>query len=183
MIVAIDTMVLIWALPHVTKKVKRQTVQDTSDLQRRAGILLHELSEENVTIVVPTITASEWLTGIDTNHHGTFLAELEKQFLLAPFDLPSAACAARLFQLSHAIPKETKPTRVCLKADVLIVATAKMAGATAFFSNDAHVRDLAKLVGMASHDLPRQAKSLFADAEMKTPPDHQPDKKSDRRKR
>lgn len=167
-------MVLIWALPHPRRKGARPTVQDIDEMQRRSLILLHELRESNSTIVVPTITASELLAGIEPVHHGRFLAELQDQFMLAPFDLPASSLAASLFQFAAELPKEEKPTRMVLKADVMIVASAKTAGATQFYSHEPRVRKIVERAGMEPKDLPTQGSSLFTEEEMKLPPKKKP---------
>jgi hypothetical protein len=98
------------------------------------------------------------------------LAELKSQFHLPVFDLPTAAYAANLFQQVHQVPKTADVTRACVKADVMIVATAKIAGAREFYSHEPRVRHYAELAGMIAKDLPAQAKNLWTEEEMKLPP-------------
>jgi hypothetical protein len=52
-----------------------------------------------------------------------------------------------------------------LRADAMIVASAKGAGATEFYSNDDKCRALADLV-MIGRTLPRQSEKLFIDEEL-----------------
>jgi predicted nucleic acid-binding protein len=174
--VGIDTMILLWAMPEPHFKGKKQINQDVAEMQRRALLLLSTLQEEDADVVVPTITASEWLAGIDPVKHGTFLAKLDSFFTLAPFDPPSAALAAKLFQKVYELPKAEKPTRVCLKADVMIIASAKISGAAKFYSHDEKVRKIAVLAGMAGIDLPTNGNNLFAEIPADKPP-----KKSDKK--
>jgi hypothetical protein len=143
-------------------------------MQQRSRILLHELQRDGEAIIVPHVTVSEWLRGVDPAQHGAFLAELDEQFELAPFDMPSAALAAKIHIDAEADPPpkdETETaTRACVKADVMIVATAKMAGVTTFFSHEARVRHYAKLAGMEAKDLPKNGSHLFTKEEMDLPP-------------
>ena len=110
------------------------------------------------------------LRGIEPSHHGTFLAELNDQFHLAVFDLRAAALAAMLFQQSESLPKEAGVARACIKADILIVASAKVAGATQFYSHEPRVRKLAVLAGMEGKNLPTQGSNLWTELDMKLPP-------------
>jgi len=57
--------------------------------------------------------------------------------------------------------------RQVLKADVQIVATAKVAGAGTFYSHDLKCRKLAVSAGLTARDLPTHSQILFIDAEMK----------------
>jgi len=162
-IVGIDTMVLIWALPepHIKGK-KPPSTQDVAEMQRRAKFLLETLAEENADVVVPTITVSEWLTGIDPSKQGTFISELQESFTLAAFNPKAAAIAAKLFQDVQNLPAEDKPQRKCMKADMMIVATAKAADAVRFFSHEPRVRKYVELVGMEAKDLPKTGTNLFS---------------------
>ena len=55
--------------------------------------------------------------------------------------------------------------RATLKADVMIVATAKIAGAAAFYSHETKVRRLADMAVIVGKDLPTHSEDLFIDAE------------------
>jgi hypothetical protein len=75
------------------------------------------------------------------------------------------------------LPKAPKPdsaTRVCIKSDVMIVAAAKVAGATTFYSHEERVRRYAGMVGMVGKDLPLQGSHLFTEEEMKLPKKSRP---------
>ena len=163
MIAGIDTMVLIWALPVPHFKGKKSASQDVAEMQRRSRLLLGMLEEGKNNVLVPTITVAEWLTGIDPKKHGSFIASLHESFRIVPFDIPAAAFAAQLWQQARELPKDDKPQRVCMKADVMIVASAKMGGATHFYSHEAKVRRLVELAGMTPHDLPTRGSNLFSE--------------------
>jgi hypothetical protein len=62
-------------------------------------------------------------------------------------------------------------TRACVKADVMIVASAKIAGASTFYSHEPRVRRYAEMAGMTAKNLPNQPSKLWTEAEMKLPPD------------
>ena len=151
MICALDTQTLIFALDP--KSADR-------DLRRRAKLLIDRLESTKTTVIIPTVVVAEWLVGIDAADHGRFLAELQKRFLTPPLDLRASALAATLWQRHRALPRANQVKRSILKADVLIIATAKAAGATRLYSHDADCRAVAKLV-MEAFDLPTHSEKLF----------------------
>src|SRR5713226_4839145 len=136
MSVGVDAMVIIWGLKKTHHKGKKSTLQNVVEMQRRARILLETLAEEKETVVVPSVAVAEVLLGVDPNEHGHFIAELQARFFLPPFDLRATVIAAKLWQAHRELPKEETIERKHLKADVMILATAKVAGATRFYSHE-----------------------------------------------
>ena len=63
--------------------------------------------------------------------------------------------------------KDEQIARTTLKADVMIVATAKVAGAAAFYSDESKCRRLADMAGMEGRELPTRHPHMFRDAELK----------------
>jgi predicted nucleic acid-binding protein len=105
-------------------------------------------------IILPVIAISELLVPVPDANKGAVIATLEKLFLCAPFDVQAASIAAELFAKRDKIPqKQRYDKRYVLKADAMIIASAKAAGATEFYTHDESCRALAKLE-MASYDLP-----------------------------
>jgi hypothetical protein len=134
----IDTMVLIYAGVVPTNP----GVQIDADLRLRAKLLLHMLTNAGATIILPAAK------------HGEFLAALQSHFVCAPFDVKASSIAADLFAEHAKLDRTAKYTsRQVLKADVLIIAAAKSAGATDFYSHEKQCRTLASKV-MQAHDLP-----------------------------
>src|SRR5205807_7599772 len=99
-------------------------------MQQRAVILLDELEEKKERIIIPSIAVSELLIKVPGAGHGKYLAELQKRFFVPLFDLHAAALAATRWQRHRELPKDEQISRQTLKSDVMIVATAKIAGAT-----------------------------------------------------
>jgi hypothetical protein len=54
-----------------------------------------------------------------------------------------------------------------LKADVLIISSAKVAGASVFYSHDAKSRSLAAEAGLKPLNLPTHSEDMFTNAELK----------------
>jgi predicted nucleic acid-binding protein len=90
------------------------------------------------------------------------VAQIAGRFVCPSFDLPAAAIAADLWSRHKQLPSDLKyDSRHVLRADAMIVATAKAAGATDFYSCDKKCRALADFV-MAAHDLPtRDENDMF----------------------
>ena len=53
-----------------------------------------------------------------------------------------------------------------LKADVLIISSAKVGGASSFYSHDDKCRKLASVAGLMARDLPTHSEDLFVNVEM-----------------
>jgi len=155
---AFDTMTVIYELAegHADPAIQ--------ELHRRARILSAALTEQKATIILPTVVVSELLTGIEPANHGQFLATLQARFLIPPLDLRAAALAAQLWIEHRKLPPDQKLERRVLKADVLVVASAKVAGATVFYSHDTKARTLANLAKMEARDLPTHSEKLFEGA-------------------
>lgn len=165
-IVGIDSMILVYAGVAPSRKETRP--KDFKDLHLRARILIAELADEGTMVVLPTIAVSELLVPVPEAQKGVLIAELNERFACQPFDLRASALAAELWARRTKLPKELQYTeRHVLKADAMILAVAKVAGAKWFYSHDARCRKLAELIGMKGIDLPRHGQNLFVEGEIK----------------
>lgn len=148
--IGIDSMILIYAGwgPRKSDKVS----SNAEELGVRSKLLLH-MNRKDI-IVLPTVAISEILVPVSPAQRGVLLAKLTDRFLCPPFDLPAAAIAADLWSRHKTLPKNLQYTkRQVLRADTMIVATAKVAGATKFYSHDRKCRALANMV-MTGCELP-----------------------------
>jgi len=145
-------MVLVYAGLVPRKSGKATKASD--DLAIRAKILLH-MHRQDV-IVLPTVAVSEVLVPVPTSQKGALAATLSGRFICAPFDLPAAAIAAELWSEHKKLAKDLQyKTRHVLRADTMIIASAKAAGATDFYTHDKRCRALSNLV-MTGKDLPKK---------------------------
>lgn len=150
--VGIDSMVLVYA--GLVPRKSANAPKPPQELIVRAKVLLHMHGKG--TIVLPTVAVSEILVPVPTSQKGALVAALSKKFVCPPFDLPAAAIAAELWSQHKSLPKDLQyGSRHVLRADAMIVASAKAAGATEFFSHDRKCRALADLV-MTARDLPKR---------------------------
>jgi predicted nucleic acid-binding protein len=157
LIVATDSNTLIYAL-----KEKPPTEPDQIEFHRRAQILLQMLAREKAKIIIPSIVLAEYLIGIEASRHPDVIASFQRLFFCPPFDVRCAAVAASLWQLHHTLPEGEKMQRRVLKADVMIIATAKVAGARMLFTGDRGCRNLARNI-MDARDLPTHDEDLYGD--------------------
>lgn len=161
---ACDSQVLLWSMPWAmtaAAKKKRKEGQDVIEMRRRARLLMTMLDNDRTIIVIPSVAVAELLAGIDPARHVSILAEFTNRFFCPPFDAAASILAAKLWQyerglknVSPGLPEDDRSERIILKADMLIISTAKMAGATIFFSHDEKARRLAKQADMEARDLP-----------------------------
>lgn len=157
--VALDTPVLVWALPWPSKT---KATQDEVVMRQRARLLLRDLVKVDAKIIVPSIVASEYLIGVPADKRGQVLSEISSRFFCASFDILASEWAAKLWHQARALPKEEQPQqRQVIRADTMIVASAKVAGAKHFYSHDAFCRKVAEYAGMAARDLPTHPENLY----------------------
>ncbi|HVA48043.1 MAG TPA: PIN domain-containing protein [Pirellulales bacterium] len=164
---AIDAMVLMWAMRALSTARPKSATDDDLALQQRAWMLLEMLHDEKRQIVVPTVAVAELLAGIPHAQHGQFVAEMQQRFFMPPFDIRAASVSAKLWQDHRGLPKADQLSRSVLKADALIIATAKVAGATDFYSHERKARRLAELAGLSGKDLPVHTGNFLHELEWK----------------
>jgi hypothetical protein len=160
-IVGVDSQVVIYAgvVPkNVTESAKSAQY---AELSRRAKMLLHNLRSERV--VLPLIAISELLVPVPVSKHGLLIAALKELFVCTEFGERAASIAADIWARYKNVPSDRRyDDRHVMRADVKIIASAKAAGATRFYSHDHNCRTLAGLV-MTASDLPKQPNELFFD--------------------
>jgi len=163
--VALDTMVLIWGLRKGNPQ--KGTLSDhDAEMQRRSRILLRDLDEKKETVIVPAVTVAEIRCPLDPREHGEFIAVLTQRFFCPPFDIRAVSLAAELWQYNRGLPSSEQISRTVLKADVLIISSAKVGGASVLYSHDGKCRKLATRAGLKARDLPTHSEDLFINAEM-----------------
>lgn len=154
MIVAIDTMIMIWG---VRKKGEKDKIT-------RATWLFDELSDKRAQVILPSVSLAEYLAASDPSKYSDIVAPLSTRFFIAPFDVQCAGLAAKLFRKGKEEREmDVEDSRNMLKADSLIVATAAVHGASMLYSHDAQCRQLASHAGrLRAADLPEIGPDLWS---------------------
>ncbi len=143
-------MILVYA--GVVPRKSSEKSESLEELSLRAKLLLH--MKKSDLIVLPTIAMSEVLVPVPPAQRGLLATKLSDMFLFATFDMHSAVIAADLWTRHKQLPTDMQyKKRHVLKSDAMIIATAKSAGATEFYTHDRKCRALANLV-MTACDLP-----------------------------
>jgi predicted nucleic acid-binding protein len=163
MIISFDSMVLIWATKRAHYKNTSTIEEPVKMLQKRARYLLELIEEEDYTVVLPTIVASEFLCGVKPENRSRVLSKLHETYILATFDVSSALIAANVFEQAKQVSAKDFTSRVSMKADLKIVSNAKSMKVKRFYSHDAGTRKLAELAGMEARDLPTAGRRLTSD--------------------
>lgn len=159
-VVGIDSNVLVYA--GVVPKKPGAISANVRDLSKRAKLLLHQLEKD--TIILPCVAMSELLVPVPMNQRGLLIAELTERFVCPVFDAQSAALAAALWAKGKKLPENLcYDDRHVLRADAMIIAAAKIAGARKFYSSDKRCRSLADLI-MTGCDLPKRPDPTGPDA-------------------
>lgn len=152
LVAALDTMAWIWAFKP-PEHAKNNTERINCD---RAARLFIWLEERKAQIIIPTVCVAELLTPLDEAEQHQMLALISRRLRPAVFDLPPSALAARLHRQAmedRQKQKGDKPARHVLRADTLIVASARTAGATHFFTEDQDCRKIAERAGLKAMGL------------------------------
>lgn len=149
--IGIDSMILVYA--GLVPRKPGKSSKELEELRVRAKLLLH-MHREDI-IVLPTIAVSEVLVPVPASQRGVLVTQLSSRFVCPAFDLAAAAIAADLWSRHKKLPGDLQyKSRHVLRADAMIVAGAKSAGATEFYSHDKRCRALADIV-MRGCDLPK----------------------------
>jgi len=83
---------------------------------------------------------------VPKNQKAALIVDLQKSFLCWPLDIRAASIASDLWAEFKKQPRVQSPKgRDVLKADALIVASARAANAECFYSHDEGCRNLAEL--------------------------------------
>src|SRR5207249_6066382 len=116
------------------------------------------------------------MAGVDPQKHAKLMAEFDERFFCPPFDIKACPLAAKLWQFEHGLrdiqpglPKDQRSPRNVLKADTYIIASARLAGASIFYSHEEKCRRLAEVAGMAAKDLPTTSGDWITDWEASQP--------------
>lgn len=148
----IDSMILVYAGLVLAKPETKAS--DFDELQVRSRLLIFQLARRKSTVFLPTIAVAELLVPVPSAQKGVLIATLQSKFVCPAFDVHAAAIAADLWAMHSKLPQDLQyKKRHVLKADSMIIASAKAAGASEFYSHDKKCRALAALI-MKSFDLP-----------------------------
>lgn len=157
--VGIDAMILVYA-GIVPSKGASPGGAELAALKLRAQMLFEHFARDEATVILPTIAIAEVLVPVPDSEKGLLVQALSESFVCPTFDTHAADIAAQLWAKHRQLPQDQRYTdRLALKADAMIIASAKAAGATDFYSNDRNCRKLAGLI-MNGHGLPTKPRDL-----------------------
>jgi hypothetical protein len=154
-IVSVDSMTLVWGLRSI----------GTDDQCRNATWLLQQFTTHKTQVIVSSVALSEYLTAFPPAQHASVKETLAKGFLFRSFSDECAPLAATLFQVGSQMRVKGEPGgRAILRADSLIIATARIHGAGCIYSNDANFLALANTIASGfGRDVPQPRPDLFGD--------------------
>lgn len=144
--VCLDTNVLGLAIRKVNPG-------SSAELISRAGQFVLWLVHQPVQVIIPTIVIGEILTVVPPEEQGEVLGKIHRDWMTVSFDAKASVVFARMFgdgerkRLMRELQNGTTSTRAKLKADLLIIATARAHGATTVYTHN--IKDMKKLAGEA----------------------------------
>ena len=137
--VAVDTIVLIRAIRQEPDPKDPKAVA-------RAKDLLERLHADRVAIALPSVALAEFLAGTPQAKLDQQIEEIEKNFIIEPFDGLAATYVGDIWRQHHNLmdAKSLGIGKQCLKVDCMIFATALAAGASTIYAEDKWFRTIAK---------------------------------------
>jgi predicted nucleic acid-binding protein len=103
---------------------------------------LARLTEEKVTLLLPSIALSEYMRGVAHEEMAEHLVRLRRNFVIVPFDAEAALLGARVFQACREHCKGQAPAQA-LRADFMIVGTVLAKGVSFVLADDDHFDTIA----------------------------------------
>lgn len=151
MVITVDTNFLIWGVRCVS------TVGQ-EDMIVRAQAFFSWVDERRHELVLTSECVAEYLVGGTELERKEQLIELSSKFKICPFDAKAAVIAAELRsdrEFINSLKDDAGKTRVCIKSDINIVATAKAHGVERVYSADRDLRKVAAKCQLSAMDIPR----------------------------
>lgn len=157
-VVCLDTQIIQWGLLKIAHD------QPTKEMIPLASAFLDWLDKQKCNVIIPTLVVGELLLPVDPIEYAAALTEFSTKWMVVDYDLR----AARFFaQMTHDravkdVRKELQRanhnvTRSHLKADMMILATARAYGADQIYSHDNKFIGICKMYLSADNFLDVQA--------------------------
>lgn len=131
--------------------------EDENNIQR-AQYLLSKLSTVGARVIVPAIALGETLSGCEDSKRPDFLRRVQEKVIIAPYDAVAAYHYAEMWRKRESVIRGVQAndssiefTRNKLKADFMIVATAKAQNAACIYTSEG---ELNVFRGFAKHTHP-----------------------------
>ena len=157
--VCLDSNVFGWAL-----KVRSDEHPEKSKRSRR---LVAMLVKQNATLIIPTVVLGEVLTDCTIEERDAVSHAIANHFTIADYTQQAASLAAdflRTYPYRDSVHKGIVPRGV-IKADIMVAASAKVAGCGIVYSDDAAMRKICREMGLQGLELPElNSEDLFESA-------------------
>lgn len=138
-LICLDTQILIWGIRKQAEPGQEQNIA-------RAEHLIDMLTKNRDQVVIPSITYAEACVGVPEDRLQVFMNEMQKRFIIIPFDVLAAHHYRQIFLSNKQKLKQYKSegyTRPNQFADMKIVATALACKAKSIYSEDPHLEKIA----------------------------------------
>ena len=97
-------------------------------MEIRSRVLIRDLEDKGEKIIIPAVAVAELITPLEPHSARTVHSGSHGPIFLPTIRPRAAAMAAQLWQWHRRLPEQDQTQRSVLKADVLIIAVAKVAG-------------------------------------------------------
>lgn len=144
-IILIDTQILIWA-------VEKKCYSGHEELMKKAQLFLDDCYEKNHQIMISTVTLAEFLAKIPKEEQNQYLKIFSESFIIVPFDFNCSIKSSEIFQNDFNILKKSykekdlsrQHSRITLKDDIKIIASAIVYNPSVVISEDAEFKKITK---------------------------------------
>ena len=138
-IVCLDTQILIWG-------VKGEATQGQEHMTAKAKAFIADLAKQKVKCIIPAIAVAECMFKASPEKREAILSVFRQCFHVAPFDLAAAEKYVSMYdnESFRNARQQSGASRETIRIDGMIVAIAVANKAECIYSDDEHVRPLAK---------------------------------------
>lgn len=137
--VAVDTIVLI-------RGIRQEPDPKDPKAVARAKDLIERLHSDRIAISLPAVALAEFLAGTPQAKLDQQIEEINKNFIVEPFDGLAATYVGEIWRRHHNLmdAKAIGVSKQCLKVDCMIFATAIAVGASTIYAEDKWFHTIAK---------------------------------------
>ncbi|NJL57616.1 PIN domain-containing protein [bacterium] len=135
--VCFDTHVIIWG-------IKREATAGQEGKIAQAESLISSCEENKINIMIPSIVFAEVICNLDSKLQNELSAVMTRRFIIPPFDTRAALYFAQMWKEAwgrrKGLDENIRVSREHMKADLMIIATARSNGAYCIYSEDASLK-------------------------------------------
>ena len=136
-LVCFDTHIIIWG-------VREKATLGQEDKIEKSKYLISMCEKNGIKIMVPSVVIAEVLCALEPRLHSAVSELMHRRFIVPPFDTQAALHFAEMWRNKKQPKDESGISRSEMKADYMIIATARARGANCIYSEDSGLKKFAQ---------------------------------------